>query len=111
MKEKIKWFGRYLGCDMLNPSEVRITLNEFNIGTSIHFKYRLILKELKDISDQDLKELNEIAIKVCGISEVFSKRYMCADYLYNTKEIDFLRSKGYAVGIPKEYYITEEELK
>lgn len=136
MEDKIKWFGRYLGV------EIQMTASNKNICTPyiIHSlapwvkkdKCKLILKELEDITDEDLKGLisymryNYDGVKINRYSdEIRADLYVDQDDLYSApwvsfsiyfnqetydyQIVDFLRSKGYAIGIPKEYYITEKE--
>lgn len=68
------------------------------------FECKLVLKEVDSISDEDLNELNllENTWSKAGL-EVFN-RYC------DVSETDLLRSKSYAIGTDKEFYITQEEL-
>ncbi len=126
MNNKINWFGRYLGCEVIVISKTRLTgrwnyfhtnsrmiltpeiLAEIQHCGSRHFK--LILKELEYVSDEDLNGLNELRSSEIEWTSLACKTIDIILYLRHD-EIDFLRSKGYAIGIDKEYYITEEELK
>ena len=148
MDEKIKWFGRYLGCNIsvqgYKNSMALIGLDSDNVTDWCFVKNNhpqmlddcvLILKELKDITEEDFTALidevwhnidyDTIQINRCdnrieaelwsdtdedytdGCSQT-SLHFGQDEYDYDV--VDFLRSKGYAIGIPKEYYITEEEL-
>ena len=128
MSDKIKWFGIYLGCKCAIQGESAFPkikgLDSDNVADWVYFENIenpqllddcvLILKELESISDEDLDSVGEIY----GCSSRIDKiRYLKG---WNTElntalklilEVDLLRSMGYAVGIPKEYYITELELK
>jgi hypothetical protein len=129
MNEKLLWFGRYLMCqywykhhshkeneycvDKLTTSDLYCNVN------NRHYECKLILKELKDISDEDFNSL------IVFLKETFPKETKGTDFCNINKDylikslvnldasyvvVDFLRSKGYAIGIPREYYITEEEI-
>jgi len=144
MNEKLKWFGRYLGCsvafhnrytkdsiywddmgilDHSNDYDMTCLKSDDYDDGYAYFdtdKCKLILKELKDISDEDFKSL------INFLKSTYPEETRNADYYKLNRErlmkslfnldtsyvvVDFLRSKGYAIGIDKEYYITEEELK
>lgn len=131
MLEKMKWFGRYLGCNVLDEDG---KIQVIKIGCYGDFdKIQLILKNLKDITDEDAIECIYISsggyldIKIenkgmygfrfssCYESSKRRRNHGYGDRAFGmdqfeSKQIDFLRSKGYAIGIPKEYYITESEL-
>lgn len=121
MNEKIKWFFKYYGSDILyfdavNGIDPHFTMrcNEnslFKISSTIkNPSWRLILKELSDITEEDLKELNSLRdSSILWVIDHFNMDGVVDHLRYY--EIDFLRSKGYAIGISKEYYITEKELK
>jgi len=86
---------------------------------------KIILKELKDISEEEAKEIWKKAFNCtynyhrkyyhdqlisvikggCSFPAVIDKMY------HSYTMIDFLRSKGYAVGINKEFYTTEDHEK
>lgn len=111
MNDKIKWFGRYLGCNVIGEDG---RIQKIKMGSYGDFsKIKLILKELKDISDEDLHSVGDIY----GAETVNKENYLkgwhntTVEVVGLIEEIDFLRSKGYAIGIPREYYITESELK
>jgi len=123
MNDKISWFGRYLGCEYVMPLNTinwhkkgdikKVTPHNLDfLNTISHALYlnntKLILKELKDISDEDLKELNGTSNCRQWEFDEFSMKEN--EMLLNSFESDFLRSKGYAIGIDKKYYITESEL-
>jgi hypothetical protein len=119
MNEKLLWFGRYLMCqywykhhshkeneycvDKLTTSDLYCNVN------NRHYECKLILKELKDISDEGLKYLNQDYYDHSVLYRTKENINTMVE-TFNYKEIDFLRSKGYAIGIPREYYITEEEI-
>jgi len=128
MQDKIKWFGRYLGCKFVTYYPIMSAINEVNAGELLamgakhgsRFERKLILKEIEDISDEDYLELCKV---VYGNDEQIAENKSKFVYhwtllsgaigcnpMKHAEEIDFLRSKGYAIGIPKEYYITEKEL-
>ena len=91
----------------------------------------LILKELEDISDDDAKICIKKHWLLAENIEILKINKYVLNYSYThnllgrvktdqisfvapelkVRCIDFLRSKGYAIGIPKEFYITESELK
>ena len=121
MNDKINWFGRYLGCEYWYKhhshkeneycTDKLTTADLYCIVNNRHYKCKLILKELSDITEEDLEYLNR-DIKNPNVK--WTKSKVDNDFphhLYYIDEIDFLRSKSYAIGIPKEYYITEKELK
>jgi len=118
MNEKLKWFGMYLGCEFIAKRVgVRHTLNASrlaNLFTPNYESYtetcKLILKELKDITEEDLSGLNKLRSSLIDWDLLAFKTKDIIRHL-RWHEIDFLRSKGYAVGIDKKYYITEDELK
>lgn len=131
MEDKIKWFGRYLGCEVLVTSKINIvgqhnifypnddlTLNSEIMGEIDYCGvgiFKLILKEPKDISDDDLNELNKEWIDRGNLfryrKSAFARKNPDILEILDYQEIDFLRSKGYAIGIPKEYYINEKKLR
>ncbi len=106
--EVVNPIAEYIRCLDSNNESYLVQANE-----ALFKSAQLILKELKDISDEDLKAVGDIYISESMDKELYLKGW---ENEINTaskfiKEIDMLRSKGYAIGIPKEYYITEEELK
>jgi len=118
MKEKMKWFGRYLGCkavDFSNNNQI------FTVKMGCYGNWKdckLMLKAIEDISDEDyfhiLKTWNTDSEEVSMMDVIAIYQTPMTniwDPLTIVEEIDYLRSKGYAIGIPKEYYITEKELK
>lgn len=127
MNEKTIWFGRYLGCQFavrmdtdcawqtrrLSPKN----LDNLEASIDCGFEYKLILKELKDMSDEDLKNINGIDAEI-KVSKISDYSFVTDDCNLNMMPIDRLesiidavRDLGYAIGIPKEYYITKSELK
>jgi len=133
MNDKIKWYGRYLGCKY-GKGLGRLRLTESSLYDAIHSDSKLILKELKDISEEDaicciriasgdlhceikiVKRQNGFGYSSCYKSSKRRRNHGYGDHSFayrqlNSEQIDSLRSKGYAIGIPKEYYITEDELK
>jgi len=130
MIDKIKWLGRYLGCDVLDEDG---KIQKITLGCYGRFdEIVLVLKELKDISDEDAVDcmnlhydgwLKPKIIERSNSHFAFEFQYSSSNRRrvgklqtwgvdkFNIAQVDFLRSKGYAIGIPKEYYITESELK
>jgi len=128
MNDKIKWFGRYLGCKCSVQGErdplKLIGVDSDNVADWACFKSKallpqvvddcvLILKELKNIGNEDFAEINKLRNNIHGTDDVVfeDKHELLHSWHFLPEEVDFLRSKGYAIGIPKEYYITEDELK
>ena len=109
MNEKLLWFGRYLGCRIYVWDATSINDGQNIVARSQSETSKLILKELKDISDEGLKYLNQDYYDHSVLYRTKENINTMVE-TFNYKEIDFLRSKGYAIGIPREYYITEEEL-
>jgi hypothetical protein len=117
MNEKIKWFGRYLGCEY-KKGLTGLLLTQSSLYDAIHSDSRLILKELKDITEYDLRECSKLGKlwMQWDLFYIYLRRLIFEDvnnfnWKVTIEIVDFLRSKGYAIGIPKEYYITKEELK
>jgi hypothetical protein len=126
MNDKIKWLGRYLGCDILYEN-LACELEGVDIHTdcvivervNCHVdKVKLILKELKDISDEDIIECSKVVdsaslrnLLCFEINSAIKYDANSLNFNLSCNVIDFLRSKSYAIGIPKEYYITEKELE
>jgi hypothetical protein len=133
MNDKIKWFGRYLGSNMihvtrtLNPKTESIReVTPLSIHAMLNEdQKKLILKELKNISEDELRIiLLELKIDcfirqnpTCNFHEAkkYILRIMSGVIKQDAPNIiefsDCFRSHGFAIGIPKEYYITELELK
>ena len=109
MEELIKWLHRYQGCkmawtrlDIYSETEISaFNIHLITIGNYKEVQIQLVLKELKDIREEDLEELNDI--HKCDYNK---EKLSDHEYTFLTLEVDFLRSKGYAIGIPKDYYIT-----
>jgi|GEM_PF-2584295 len=138
MNERLKWFGIYLGCNMSHTLYPEILI-EATLGKINTFqkdikrgRIKLVLKELKDITSDEIIHLLNRTVHIHGLTTfdkintddygVFLKlhyssqntEYHCREIYLSVRDMmssDFLRSKGYAVGIPKKYYITEDELK
>lgn len=112
MKQIIKHLHQYIGCNMvwnrLDKSTV-IPITAFGIHLIEIGDYediRIILKELKDISDEDLEELNNSG----SLEFTFYKESIQSNITYcYYGAVDMLRSKGYAVGIEKKYYTNENK--
>lgn len=134
MKNKVEWFSKYINCELLITDDdgrrFRDEIQSINwkhyyieIGEGWIFdrpdsddnlSMLLILKELKDISDEDMVMCNNIASKVLGCDDVnwdIESKEITTEWFFLPDVLDFLRPKGYAIGIPKEYYITEKELE
>jgi len=118
MNEKIKWFGRYMNSKMtykavMNRSVYIVDVGSIFLSQILTDKYecKLILKELKYITEEDLCAVNKIISEYSEHLELHDEYTLTRSIEFLPDEIDFLRSKGYAIGIPKEYYITKEDLK
>lgn len=117
MKQIIKHLHQYIGCEMIwnrldKTTVIPITTFGIHLIEIGDYKdIRIILKELDDISNDDFKELNIIRAEVYKTDEFgfdLESFKRLDDWSYLPAEIDFLRSKGFAIGIEKKYYTTED---
>lgn len=128
MKDKEKWLKRYIGCDILYKG-LPCTLEGLDLHTSCVIVERvncpvsevqLILKELNDLTDadyskvfeflddmfpEDMADFNETHLPKSEFLKGFNNR----DLTYGLA--DLFRELGYAIGIPKEFYTTIEEIR
>lgn len=131
MNKKTIWFGRYLGCNTVwinsaGKAEKIVAVSDNNFQSLMSFapNRKLILKELKDIAEDELRDIL-IELKIdCfhgtnptynfNEAKKFILEVMSGETLNAPDIIEFgdcFRSHGFAIRIPKEYYITESELK
>ena len=128
-KDKLKWFTKYnyknqkvlfegeeYLLEIVNPVAcfIRI-LNKKYQSTLIQtnepeFKeVKLILKKLKDITEEELSNIQRIHNVSTFRKEIFMYIYETNDLKCKTfnfiHEIDYLRENQYAINIPKEYFI------
>lgn len=127
MNEKIKWFSKYIGAEVMITDDdgvrfrneianinwrdyyIEITEGWIYDGSEDSEAIKLILKELKDITEEDLDvyyKMENVDIHEYGVGNAI-ETLAHQEQLFKVEQIDFLRSKGYAIGIPKEYHITK----
>jgi hypothetical protein len=136
LQEKIRIFGHYLFCSVKSGDNI-ITLYNINIETGCVHSGKislpieecvLVLKDLRSVSKKDAFVCAELANLPASLVKgweiqmttygkvVFSwpgdedscKRCVIFDEdKLNWKQVDYLRSQGYAIGLPKEIYTTE----
>ena len=96
---------------LINKSIYTVNVGSVFLSQILTDKYecKLILKELKDITEEDLKvyyQMEDVDIYEYGVGNAV-ETLVNQESLFKVEQIDFIRSKGYAIGIPKEYYVTK----
>lgn len=125
---KKDWFIIYIGRDIIYEG-VACELEGIDIHTdcvivervSCHIdNVKLILKEMENLTDEDYREVFKFLDEMfpddmADFNEQHLPKSQFLDEFY-TKDMayglaDLFRKLGYAVGVPKEYYTTKEELR
>jgi hypothetical protein len=125
--ELLKWAGRYLESCLVRitykgDSDVTIVkLSPTQLECIKYGEYdscELVLKEFNDLSDEDFRKTFDLVMSLTkdpqrqydvNVKPIFIAKFNSTGDISSTIA-DLLRELGYAVGIPREFYITEEEL-
>lgn len=101
---KNDWFAIYYKSEHIGEGyEERLILEELDDLTDED--YQEVFKFLDEIFPDDMADFNETHLPKCQFLEEFNNR----DLTYGLA--DLFRSMGYAIGVPKEYYVTKKEIE
>ncbi len=136
-KGKIAWFGKYLGQAIYSTKSQNTTTLK---GVIVDYEYplifevvdkdtisfsgdlehhKLVLKEIDHIDDEILLEIYNMiwlekevsfGFKIDHAARVVKSLHQLSNHDKQAEVVDYLRTKGYAIGIPKELYITQKEI-